>query len=153
MKKNERDIKEMAKGILEDAKEKGLDNVVLTGQVPFSEIPSYYQQADAMLLTLKKTDLPHLKATIPGRLQSYMSAGKPVIAMIDYGASELIKTADCGFSVPAGESDALVNLIRDVVKMNKEVLRKKGENGRRYFESHFTKEQCITRLEGIISSK
>ena len=26
MKKNERDIKEMAKGILEDAKEKGLDN-------------------------------------------------------------------------------------------------------------------------------
>lgn len=134
-------------------KEKGLGNVVLTGQVPFSEIPSYYNHADAMLLTLKKTDLPHLKATIPGRLQSYMSAGKPVIAMIDHGASELIKTADCGFSVPAGESDALVNLIRDVVKMDKEVLKKKGENGRRYFESHFTKEQCITHLEGIISSK
>lgn len=132
-------------------KEKKMENVLLTGQVPFSEIPSYYCKADAMLLTLKKTDLPHLKATIPGRLQSYMSAGKPVIAMIDHGASDLIKEADCGFSVPAGESDALSELINKIVRMDKQSLHEKGENGRRYFESHFTKDQCITHLEEIIT--
>lgn len=132
-------------------KAKGLDNVILTGQVPFADIPAYYQKADAMLLTLKKTDLPHLKATIPGRLQSYMSAGKPVIAMIDQGASDLIKTAECGYSVPAGESESLISLINDVMAMDKHVLKEKGENGRRYFECHFTKEQCINDLEIIIS--
>ena len=130
---------------------KELFNVILTGQVPFSEIPSYYAKADAMLLSLKKSDLPHLKATIPGRLQSYMSAGKPVIAMIDEGASEMIKMADCGFSVPAGESDSLVRLICEVVNMDKQILKEKGENGRKYFESHFTKDQCISNLEEIIS--
>ena len=134
-------------------KEKGLDNVILTGQVPFSEIPSYYEQADVMLLTLKKTDLPHLQVTIPGRLQSYMSAGKCVIAMIDEGASSLINEADCGFSVPAGESESLVTLIREIMRMDKKVLREKGENGRKYFENHFTKERCITNLEDIISEK
>ena len=128
-----------------------LNNVLLVGQVPFSEIPSYYAKANAMLLSLKKTDLPHLKATIPGRLQSYMSAGKPVIAMIDEGASEMIKIADCGYSVPAGESDSLVELICEVVNMDKQILKRKGENGRRYFESHFTEDQCISHLEEIIS--
>ena len=87
-------------------KNKKLENVLLTGQVPFSEIPSYYCKADAMLLTLKKTDLPHLKATIPGRLQSYMSAGKPVIAMIDEGASQLIKTADYHRADPVQHSNS-----------------------------------------------
>lgn len=132
-------------------REKGLDNVTFTGQVPFSKIPSYYQKADVMLLSLKKTDLPHLKATIPGRLQSYMSAGKPVLAMIDEGARDLIETADCGFCVKAGDSDGLARLIDEVTKMSSEALREKGNNGRHYFEMYFTKEQSINKLETIIS--
>lgn len=132
-------------------REKQWKHVILTGQLPFSKIPSYYKVADAMLLSLKKTDLPHLKATIPARLQSYMAAGKPVIAMIDEGARDLIEKADCGYCVPAGESKSLADLIRNVVKMDKSELKVKGENGRHYFEEHFTKEQCISNLEDIIS--
>lgn len=132
-------------------KEKELDNVAFTGQVPFSKIPSYYKMADAMLLTLKKTDLPHLKATIPGRLQSYMSAGKPVLAMIDEGARNLIETANCGFCVQAGDSDGLASKIREVLTMNREELNAIGQNGRSYFLEHFTKEQSMNKLEDIIS--
>lgn len=131
-------------------KEKDMKNVVFTGQVPFSKIPSYYKHADAMLLSLKKTNLPHLKATIPGRLQSYMSAGKPVLAMIDEGARDLITTADCGFCVPAGDSEGLEKLIREVIVMDKKTFMQKGKNGRLYFEQHFTKEQSMNKLEDII---
>lgn len=130
--------------------EKKLKNVKFTGQVPFTSIPSYYKQADAMLISLKKTDLPHLKATIPGRLQSYMSAGKPVLAMIDEGARDMITTADCGFCVPAGDSEGLEKLIREVISMDKETLNQKGRNGRAFFEKHFIKEQSINILEDII---
>ena len=130
--------------------EKALNNVAFTGQVPFTKIPSYYKKADMMLLSLKKTDMPHLKATIPGRLQSYMSAGKPVLAMIDEGARNMITTADCGFCVPAGDSEGLEKLIRSVIKMDIAALQEKGDNGRLYFEKHFTKEQSITKLEEII---
>lgn len=131
-------------------KRKALNNVVFTGQVPFTKIPSYYKHADAMLLSLKKTHLPHLKATIPGRLQSYMSAGKPVLAMIDEGARDLITTADCGYCVPAGDTEGLERMIREVIKKDKAELIQKGNNGRRYFENHFTKEQSINKLESII---
>ena len=156
--KNEKDIKFVFVGggaqeqdLRDIVKEKGLQNVILTGMVPFSKIPSYYRKADAMLLTLKKTDLPHLKATIPGRLQSYMAAGKPVLGMIDEGARSLIETADCGYCVSAGESEALAQLIRKVVNMDRKELEQKGLNGRQYFESHFTKDHCMNNLEKIIS--
>ena len=129
---------------------KKLRNVIFTGQIPFEKIPSYYKKADVMLISLKKTDLPHLKATIPGRLQSYMSAGKPVLAMIDEGARDMITTADCGFCVPAGDSDGMEKMIREVIIMDKEILNKKGANGRAYFKKHFTKAQSINKLEKII---
>ena len=131
--------------------ERDWKHVILTGQVPFVEIPSYYSKANVMLLTLKKTDLPHLKATIPGRLQSYMAAGKPVVAMIDEGARNLIEAADCGFCVPAGESEKLITLIDKILLMDRNVLAEKGKNGRCYFEEHFTKDKCISNLERIIT--
>ena len=79
-----------------------------------------------------------------------MSAGKPVLAMIDEGARDLITTADCGYCVPAGDTEGLERMIREVIKKDKAELIQKGNNGRRYFENHFTKEQSINKLESII---
>lgn len=132
------------------AREKHINNILFTGRKPFSEMPLYIQQADAMLLSLKKTDMRHLDITVPARLQSYLSAGKPVLAMIGSGATDIIKEADCGYAVPAGDYKALAELIRTKVLVNKEGMIEKGKNGRKYFEEYFTKELCIENLCKII---
>ncbi len=36
--------------------------------------------------------------TIPGKVQSYLACGKPIIASLDGIGSEIIKDASCGFS-------------------------------------------------------
>ena len=41
----------------------------------------FYQIADAMLVTLKKDDI--ISMTLPGKVQSYMAARKPIIGAID----------------------------------------------------------------------
>lgn len=127
-------------------KERGLKNVRFTGRKPFAEMPYYTQQADAMLLTLKKTEMKHLDIVVPARLQSYISGGKPVLAMIGSGATEIIKDADCGYAVPAGNYKALAEIIRTKVLTDKEGMKKKGMNGRKYFEQNFTKNKCIDKL-------
>lgn len=131
---------------------KGLKNVRFTGRKPFAEMPYYIQQADAMLLTLKETTMPHLDITLPARLQSYLSGGKPVLAMIGTGATEIILEADCGYAVPAGDYKALAGVIRAKVLNCKEEMHKKGENGRIYFERCFTKKKCIDNLCKIIDN-
>lgn len=131
-------------------KNKGLKNVRFTGRKPFADMPYYTQQADAMLLTLKKTEMKHLDIVVPARLQSYISGGKPVLAMIGSGATEIINDADCGYAVPAGDYMALAEIIRTKVLTDREGMEKKGVNGRKYFEQYFTKNKCIDNLCKII---
>ena len=76
--------------------------------------------------------------------------GAPIIGMIDGGAAELIREADCGLSVNAGDYNALAELIIDKVLQNKDEFAKKGENGRLFFEVNFTLDGCIYNLITLI---
>ena len=135
----------------EFVKKHKLENTVfILGRYPFSTMPAFFACADVMLLSLK-VDFPHLKAVVPARLQSYMSAARPILAMTDGGAAQIIREADCGYVVPSGDSEALVRLIRNKILTDLESLAIKGQNGRRYFERYFMKEHCMNNLEKIIA--
>ena len=82
-----------------------------------------------------------------------MSAGRPVLAMIGSGGQDIIEESDCGYAVGAGDVDAFVKVIREKVLTDREGFEAKGENGRKYFEEHYRKEDCIDNLEEIIKTK
>ena len=58
-----------------------LKNIIFYGRRPMEEMQQFYQIADAMLVTLKKDDI--ISMTLPGKVQSYMAARKPIIGAID----------------------------------------------------------------------
>ena len=128
-------------------KELGLNNVTMTGRLPFSQMPYLYEQADAMLLTLKPTEVLSLKSTVPSRLQSYMSAGKPILGMIDGCAKEVIEAADCGYCVNAGDVNAMSQYIKNYLMSHQSEFKEKGKNSRKYFERYYLKSGCIANLE------
>ena len=119
----------------------------MTGRLPFAKMPGLYAQADAMLLTLRKTDQLHLRATVPARMQSYMAAGKPILAMIDGCGKDIINESGCGFAADAGDVETLVNYIKEVVLRNPDDFKLKGEKSREFFEKYYQKEYCISNLE------
>lgn len=125
------------------------DSVTILGRFPFESMRSFYEQADVMLLTLKKSEWPHLNATIPARVQSYMSASKPIVGMVGSGAASLIHSADAGMVAPAGDNKGLASIIMEL-KDDTKRLKQMGENGRKYYETHFTPEVCINHLEKIL---
>jgi glycosyltransferase involved in cell wall biosynthesis len=53
-------------------------NVIITGQKPFSEIPQYLATADVCLLPSYNNKT--MRDIIPGKVYEYMAAGKPVIS-------------------------------------------------------------------------
>lgn len=134
-------------------KEHSLETTVyVMGRFPFEAMPVFFEKANAMLVTLK-AGFPHLGMVVPARLQSYMSAGRPVLAMIGDGGADVIKAANCGYAVPAGESTMLAKVIREQVLSSREAFEKMGRNGRVYFEKEFTKDKCIEHLCEILNSK
>ena len=79
------------------------------GRYPVECMPAFFEQADVMLMTLK--DVSIFSLTAPAKLQAYMSAGKPILAMMNGEGPRIIKEASCGCSVPASDSRALADII------------------------------------------
>ena len=133
--------------------ENGLeDRAICVGQYPFKAMPAFFKRADAMLVTLR-AGFSHLEAVVPARLQSYMSARRPVLAMIGCGGADIIEESHCGYAVPAGDSVALIELIKGKVLTNKAAFEQMGQNGRDYYTKNYRLDMCIDNLERIIGAR
>ena len=130
------------------SEEKGLDNVRFFGRRPLEEMPSFYAEADAMLLTLRAEEA--LSMTLPGKLQSYMAAGKPVIGAIDGEAERVIAASGCGLCGRAEDDKALAeNMLRFMKSEEKKTM---GARARLWYEQHFSQDRFMDELERELES-
>lgn len=127
------------------------DTAVTLGRFPGAAMPAFFQQADAMLVTLRGGFID-LDMTVPARVQSYMSAGRPILAMIGQGTVDLVNEGDCGYAVGPSNYEALADVIRNKVLTDREGFEKKGINSRKMFEEQFTLNKCIDNLVTLIYS-
>lgn len=131
-------------------KENGLqDTVHLMGSYPVDAMPAFFSKADVMLVSLKDELIFNL--TVPAKLQAYMAAGKPVVAMLNGDAAQLVDEAKCGLASSAGNSDGLVHNILQLKDMNKDELVSLGMNGREFYKKYFDKTRCIDHLCELLS--
>lgn len=129
-------------------KENRLDGIVkFYGRRGVEEMPKFYKLADACLVSLKAGNA--IGMTLPSKVQGYMAAGKPIIAMINGSAEEVIREAGCGICVSAGDTDGLSEAFRAFIE-HREDYAGCGENGRDYFKKHFSKQTMIRELENVI---
>ena len=118
------------------------------GRHPIEAMPFFFEKADVMLMTLMDIEIFNL--TAPAKLQAYMSAGKPVLTMMNGEGPRIIEDAKCGLSVPAGDSAALAFQIEKMSKMDKDDLIKMGLNGMAYQKEHFDQEKSMDHLCEIL---
>ena len=126
----------------------GLDNVTFYGRRPLDEMPMFYAKADAMLITLQ--DDPVLSLTLPGKVQSYMACGKPIIGAIDGETKITIDEAKCGYCGHAQDFNSLVeNIERFIDNPRKDEL---ANNSFDYYKKHFDRNIFIDRIEKELRS-
>ena len=120
------------------AMENDLNNVIFYGRRPLAEMPKYYNMADAMLVTLG-TD-PVISLTLPGKVQSYMDASKPIIGAIDGEAKAVIEEAKCGLVCNSGDCFNLADNIIAFSNMSLKERREMGQRSREYYLNEFSKD-------------
>jgi glycosyltransferase involved in cell wall biosynthesis len=121
------------------------DYVILLGRYPLEAMPSFYASADALLVTLKES--PVFAMTIPGKVQSYMAAGKPILTMLTGEGSRVVSEAECGLVADSGDANTLAANIQKMSAMSSEQLVSLGANARHYGEREFDRDTLITQLE------
>jgi glycosyltransferase involved in cell wall biosynthesis len=140
----------MLKWVKNEVKSRGLtESVILLGRYPVERMPEFFVHADAMLVTLSDQEI--FSMTIPGKLQSYLAFGLPIIAALNGEGADVIKGANAGFISPSGDS---VELAKNVIKMSKlsPAERKElGQNGLRLSENEFSRDKMIGSVETYLT--
>lgn len=116
-------------------------NVIFYGQKSVEDMPKLYEMAQVMLVTLE--DSPFANLTIPGKIQSYIAAGKPVIGAITGSGANFIRNKKIGFSCDSGDYKYLATLISN---LSFKQLDQFSKTAKKVYETTYNKERFIKNL-------
>jgi len=136
----------MAAWVRAEIERRGLqDSVIMLGRHPGDRMLSFYQHADALLVALKRE--PVFALTLPGKVQSYMAAGVPIVGMMDGEGAAVITESRSGLACRAGDSRGLADAVLKLATMPADERRAMGERGREFSHREFDRDLLISRLE------
>lgn len=124
----------------------GLTNVIFYGRRPVEEMSYFYGISNAMLVTLK--DNKSISYTLPGKVQSYLAAGKPIIGSINGETRRVIEESNCGFCCPAEDYKGLANIILQFSGCNKK--EQMAVNAKKFYFENYSKIRFMTVLEDVL---
>lgn len=128
------------------ANDLGLTNITFYGRRPLDEMPQFYGKADAMLITLKGNKT--LEYTLPGKVQTYMAARKPIVGAINGETKRVIEQSGCGICCEAEDYQALADLILKFCNSDKK--EKMAANAQEFYFENYSKEKFMLILEDVL---
>lgn len=136
--------------LVAEAATRGLTNVSFIERQPMDRMPQYYAWADAVMIHL--TDDPLFAITVPGKTQSCLASGRPVLACVAGDAADLIESAQAGLAVPPCDPISLAGAIRRLRQMERCDRLRMGQAGRRFYDERLAPDIAIARYESLFYS-
>ena len=117
------------------------ETVFCVGQFPSRYMPLFFEYSDYLVVSLK--DLPIFEATVPGKIQSYMSSGKPVVGVVSGETASLIDSVGCGFTVSPSADRGVAKIFDSCVMAPQSDRTRRGMAGKQYALEKFSLESAL----------
>lgn len=114
------------------------------GSFPTNEMPLFFACADALLVSLKTSEIFSL--TIPSKLQSYLACGKPIIGNLDGVAASIILDSNSGLCSSSGDKNALAFNVETMYSMELKEREQFGSNAYNYYLQNFDRKLVYNNL-------
>ena len=134
----------LLKNYLEKSKSK---NVHLLGSYPKKYMNYFFSKSNALLISLKKS--PAFSLVIPGKLQSYMFSGKPILTMASGEVSRIIEDFKIGLTAESGDYLQLKNNILNLMKYDESKISFIKNNSRLQLQENFDKNKIIEKIKNL----
>jgi glycosyltransferase involved in cell wall biosynthesis len=121
------------------------DRVHFLGRHPLERMPAFFAAAGALLVTLRRD--PVFALVIPGKVQTYLAAGIPILGMLDGEGARVLTESGAAYVGPAGDAEALAANVERMADASPDMRRTMGRNGAQYASREFDRERLLTRLE------
>jgi colanic acid biosynthesis glycosyl transferase WcaI len=125
----------------------GLNNVTMLAERPRTEMPAFFSAADVALVPLRKLDL--FQGALPSKMFDAWACACPVILSIDGEARQVLERAGGGLFVEPEDADQLARAVLEL-RDDPERLHDYGAQGRRFVETHYSRQQLAARLEALL---
>lgn len=109
----------------EEAKSRGLDNVVFTGRQPKSSMPDWIASSDASLVHLKASGL--FTTVMPSKIFESAGCKRPIIMGVDGYAKKLVLDAEAGLDMKPESAESLIECTNKLAA-DPELCKRLGEN-------------------------
>lgn len=129
---------------------KKMNNIHLIGRHPMRMMPSFFREADVMLVSLK--DEPIFSLTVPAKIQTYLACGKPILAMINGEGADVIRESKSGYAVNAGDFNALADRVIEMYNMPKTNLDIMAKASKEFYLNNFNSKDLIDKLMSVFYS-
>jgi glycosyltransferase involved in cell wall biosynthesis len=124
-----------------------LCNLFLYDRKPVKMMKDLYLKSDCLLLPLKGGSL--ISETIPGKLPGYLTAGKPILGILNGDGKKIINNNQLGIACSAGDYTELALNAKRLSKMSVGELKILGENCLRY-SRRFDRNSLFQKFEEIL---
>lgn len=126
------------------------NNFIFKPFIPLEEYPALVNEVDIGLVCLdQRISTP----VVPGKLLGFMASSLPVFGLLNKESDghDIIKYADCGFSIISGSSYDIIEKTLNEIYNNKDKLKKMGRSGFEYVSKYYNKDKCINDIYKILS--
>jgi glycosyltransferase involved in cell wall biosynthesis len=127
----------------QEARRRGLANVIFAGRVGKDEVRSYWRLADAALVLLR--DRPVFRHVLPSKMFEAMATGRPIVLGVLGESADLLQAAKAGLVIqPESASELAAAIAR--LAANREEAAGMGLNGRRFVEAEFDRDKLAAAM-------
>lgn len=127
------------------------DRFVLVGMKKIEEIPNYLSLADVCVAMVSKFGLvDSANIPIPAKVQTYMSAGKPLLTSLGESIGNIWSRYNIGLNAGLDDAEDFSIKLREMVHMEKQQREMMGKNAKDYGDEHFGRETQLKKLQTIL---
>lgn len=124
--------------------ENDFKNIIFWGRKPREEIYKYLEASDFLIVSLIDKEIFSL--TVPAKTQTYIATGKPIIAIINGEAADIIKENELGLVCSPDNLEEIKSTFMEAIESSDEKRKKYIKNSELLTNKVFKKEIIIDNL-------
>jgi len=121
-----------------------ISNVVFWGRKPRKEIQKYFQASDFLIVSL--IDKPIFSLTVPAKVQTYIAAKKPILAILEGDAAKIVEENQLGYCASPDNILEIKKIFEKAIKNSDSQKNEFVKNCKYLTETIFFKKNIINDL-------
>ena len=119
-------------------------NIIFWGRKPRDEMYKYFSASDFLIVSL--VDKPIFSLTVPAKVQTYIATNRPILAIVNGDAADIIKDNNLGYSAKPDDISEIKEVFMKCIDADKKEIEKFTKNCEKLTQTTFNKENIINSL-------